>query len=384
MSTSQPLVQSNRDESKPFVLKDDKFIKYVEKHLDENGSLPVISKAGRCDGCLLSTRFCLCSALPSQTDVQQRLAPLIDLVVYAHYREVAGETGSNTGRWLKWAGSKRIVAGLINEEEALRREILARPPGTVMVLFPSASSVSMTEFLTEAVAKVNNSTYTHPTLPPSDVERLFPTVSQKPLVILLDATWSLAKSLDRRLHYILSEYTTDTTPYLTKVRLSRSFRGDLGSLRRIGKFEKSTSSNDKAILDDPSMEQEVTKVSTLQAALVMVEEMFNLPEGSYQPTYTTEASDLEARQNAPVADYSDVAALSALQAEESSTNKTLVQTHAHDLVVSFANILRTVVTYYHASNRLQKGTLVPEDAKRKIQDVIEQVDGTSKRRKEKQ
>jgi hypothetical protein len=132
------------------------------------------------------------------------------------------------------------------------------------------------------------------------------------------------------------------------------------------------------------MEQEVTKVSTLQAALVMVEEMFNLPEGSYQPTYTTEASDLEARQNAPVADYSDVAALSALQAEESSTNKTLVQTHAHDLVVSFANILRTVVTYYHASNRLQKGTLVPEDAKRKIQDVIEQVDGTSKRRKEKQ
>jgi len=300
----------------------------------------------------------------------------------------------------------------------MRQEILRRPRGSVMVLFPSNSAVTITDFHQQHAAAIpHENDPLAQSLPSLDAPSLFPnSPAGRPLVIVLDATWSLAKTLDKRLNLLLSEFVSDPAQWATRVRLSRSCRGDIGSFRRVSRNEKNKGQYaqelgvsigqppahqqardvDRSVLQD----RDVAKVSTLQAFMVLLEEMFSLPEGSYRGTYERYKALVQAEKAGRPTTYEDVIAkenplpdaLAAvpIEAEPAAAGDeevvyqeiepvdvsgfTAEQRLAHHVVCEMAYILRTSVIYYHAHTFLKKGELLPPDARAEAAQLLRRME----------
>jgi len=230
-----------------------------------------------CGECWLLLQHCYCSKFVNVIDL---LTKYCDVVVYTHYKELITLRGSNTGKIIVKEGAKRVLFGQFEEEAELVRMIQACPE-RAMVLFPSPDSITVQEWKQRfpALSSIQSSEQTTTESP-----------GTKPLVIVLDATWNLASTLNRRLNLLLRAHAEPSGEIatLTRVRLGRPIHNTIGIIRRLGcnkakggiipdsheaKVASSATGDDN---EQGALTSESDKVSTMHAFIAFLEEYFDI------------------------------------------------------------------------------------------------------------
>ncbi len=278
-----------------------------------------------CGRCWLTLEHCCCA---NMVNMSCSLSSVADVVVYTHPRELVSMRGSNTGKLLVLQGAVRAVFGCETDETWLLDQVL-RCPSRTCVLFPSQDSLTVHEYLailgatsaelaaaadegereqakdkatiermgkgeekssrtTDALTDIRDDLKSRSIV--SGCGDMLPffepssslSFSQRPLVILLDATWNLARTLNRRLDLLLQVrgVAADT---LRRVRLSTALRNTIGGSR--GNRDKGG-----VIME---------RVNTMHAFIALLEELFGLAETGEGTTHvvastTTAAAAAEA------------------------------------------------------------------------------------------
>uniref|UniRef100_A0A0A9YUA1 tRNA-uridine aminocarboxypropyltransferase n=1 Tax=Lygus hesperus TaxID=30085 RepID=A0A0A9YUA1_LYGHE len=198
-----------------------------------------------CMQCDLLTKYCCCKSLPDPNYLRQLTAEVFETIyVYTHFKELCTQRSSNTGKWLLYGGAKLVVYGQRDDECTMVHHL--RDAHCVAVLYPTADAVTPSQFIQRCASCG----------PPH------PSYGVRPTLVVLDATWNLAKGLRRRLEQLSELYlATPLRTYVLYVRLTTSLRGEFGTFRR-----KFTQSDTAALVTD--------KVSTLHAYCTFLQEAF--------------------------------------------------------------------------------------------------------------
>lgn len=145
---------------------------------------------GKCERCMFQEAYCICAQLAklAAEPLVQQAACRVRFVVWMHQLERG--RASNTGKLLEhlFPGTIVLFADAASHAERLR-QIVAQSSGRVVVLFPSATAVSVEDAarMLPCTTPLDSRTNDEGSRPP-------------PLVaVLVDGTWSQAKRMHRAL-----------------------------------------------------------------------------------------------------------------------------------------------------------------------------------------
>lgn len=170
----------------------------------------------RCLQCDLLHRYCFCDKLPKSKYLKELSLEIFEnIFVYTHYKELCNQRSSNTGKWLIYSGAKLVVYGKRDEEYHMFKILKQLPSYTTAILYPHTSnSISPSDLMQKYIKVKYNNTF-------------------KPTLIILDATWNLAKSLQRRLEQLSLLYiNAPINTYCSYISLSKSIYTEFGTFRR--------------------------------------------------------------------------------------------------------------------------------------------------------
>ena len=160
----------------------------------------------QCSRCWHETKLCIC---PDETSPVAGLFPH-RIIVYMHVKEFA--RGSNTSSLCQVAfpsNTTVLVASVPDNEVAFAQELARRPERTI-VLYPTAESVTASDFLHNTRRQRADATL--PTSSSCTAAGQGPEAEVEPLtIVLIDGTWGQARRLAKKLPAGLNCVRLDAT-----------------------------------------------------------------------------------------------------------------------------------------------------------------------------